>query len=151
MFPYLGVNLSGSQLCGYNTDSQNGQGWKGLLDITWSELPPPAGTPTADRPGPYSGGFLVSPRRKKNTTTHHYSKSTPDQGTSHHHWDKMTTTREPNVKHGKNANGKKQPMGAQCAQNALCPYSSQFQIVVGIAPGRCQALSVSWHWMSITT
>lgn len=65
VFSYLGVSLSGSQLCGYNTDSQNGWGWKGLLDIIWSKFPPPAGTTTADRPAPYSGGLLVSPRRKK--------------------------------------------------------------------------------------
>lgn len=31
VFPYLGISLSGSQLCGYNTDSQNGWGWKGPL------------------------------------------------------------------------------------------------------------------------
>jgi len=44
------------------TESQNGWGWKGLLDVILSCPPVQAGPPTAGCPGPCPDGFLVFTR-----------------------------------------------------------------------------------------
>ena len=44
------------------TESQSGWGWKGPLEVVWSNLPAQAGPPRASRPGPCPDDFWTSLR-----------------------------------------------------------------------------------------
>jgi len=45
-----------------NTESQNGWGWKGPLEVTWSTIPAQAGPPTTSCPRPCSYSFWTPPK-----------------------------------------------------------------------------------------
>jgi len=47
-----------------DTESQKDWGWKGTLEVIWSNPSAQAGPPTADFPGRCPDSFWVSPRKE---------------------------------------------------------------------------------------